>query len=104
MSKLLLVMALCLGSALIGAGPNGEAYESHADNAVIPSNRGNQGCTNLGCPHLGLMASLLLMNIQWVGLTRRVGQWRKGKAGAYKTRRNFALVFLLLVVQAEKWL
>ena len=31
MSKLLLVLALCLGSALIGAGPNGEAYESESD-------------------------------------------------------------------------
>ena len=73
----------------------------HADNAVILSSRGNQGCTNLDCPRLGLMAALLLMTIQWVGLTRRVGQWRKGKAGAYKARRNFALVFLLLVAQAE---
>ena len=75
--------------------------QEHADNAVILSSRGNQGCTNLDCPRLGLMAALLLMTIQWVGLTRRVGQWRKGKAGAYKARRNFALVFLLLVAQAE---
>ena len=40
--------------------------QEHADNAVILSSRGNQGCTNLDCPRLGLMAALLLMTIQWV--------------------------------------
>ena len=73
----------------------------HATASLAHGAEGKIPCTNLGCAYLGMMVPLLLMTVQWegiVGLTRRVGQRRKG---TYKARHNFALVSLLLVAQVE---